>query len=173
MTIFFTSDTHFGHNNIIDYCKRPFASVQDMNERMVDGWNKTVKATDTVYHLGDVAFHNFECIERLNGKIKLVPGNHDHERAKKVMHLFDEVLPEVHYLKVDKERRFVLCHYPFESWRREYKYHLHGHTHGTAGVKHNRLDVGVDALKWFAPMPIDDIMQNMMVNNLWAMEMNK
>jgi calcineurin-like phosphoesterase family protein len=173
MTIFFVSDTHFGHNNIIQYCKRPFETVEGMNECMVQMWNETVKPKDTVYHLGDVAFGDYHLIPRLNGKIKLVPGNHDLERAKKVMHLFDEVLPELAYLKVDPARRFVLCHYPLESWRREYQYHLHGHSHGTAGVKHNRLDVGVDASKVMAPMSIDDVMQRMVVNNLRAQEMNK
>jgi calcineurin-like phosphoesterase family protein len=173
MSIFFVSDTHFGHAKIIDYCNRPFESVEEMNDAMVRNWNGAVSPKDTVYHLGDVAFHNYECIERLNGKLKLVPGNHDHERAKKVMHLFDEVLPEVHYLKLDKDHRFVLCHYPFESWRREYRYHLHGHTHGTAGVKMNRLDVGVDATTIMRPLHVDEIMERMTVNNLWAQEMNK
>lgn len=173
MSIFFISDTHFGHNNIIQYCQRPFASVEHMNEVMIDNWNKTVKFNDTVYHLGDVAFSNYELIERLKGKIILVPGNHDLGRAKKVMHLFYEVLPELTYLKVDQERRFVLCHYPLESWRREYRYHLHGHSHGMSNKAKNRLDVGVDATKWMAPMHIDDVMQCMSVNNLWVEEMNK
>jgi calcineurin-like phosphoesterase family protein len=173
MTIFFTSDTHFGHKNIIDYCKRPFADVEEMNESMVKQWNEAVKPGDVVYHLGDVAFHSYECIERLNGKIKLVPGNHDHERAKKVMHLFDEVLPEVHYLRIDKRYRFALCHYPFESWRREYKYHLHGHMHGAGRARYNRLDVGVDALKSFAPLCLDEVMERMTENNLAVEELNK
>ena len=173
MSIFFVSDTHFGHNNIISYCKRPFVSTQEMDEALVDGWNKTVKANDTVYHLGDVAFNNYDCIKRLKGRIKLVPGNHDLKRAKKVMHLFDDVLPELTYLKVTPELRFVLCHYPLESWRREYPYHLHGHAHGTSGVKHNRLDVGVDSSGWMAPMHIDDVMKRMTTNNAWALEMNK
>lgn len=170
MSIFFVSDTHFGHNNIISFCNRPFASVQDMNERMVEGWNKTVRDNDVVYHLGDVAFNNYDCIERLRGKIKLVPGNHDLERFKKIAHLFDEILPELSYLKVDPEHRFVLCHYPIESWRREYRYHLHGHSHGTSRPVMNRLDVGVDATKWMAPMHMDDVMQAITVNNAKVME---
>ena len=173
MTIHFVSDTHFGHKNIIDYCKRPYNSLEEMHEHMRATWNHQVKPTDTVYHLGDVAFDCYELIPRLNGKIKLVPGNHDLERAKKVMHLFDEVLPELTYLKLDQKRRFVLCHYPLESWRREYEYHLHGHAHGTAGVKHNRMDVGVDATKWYGPIGIDEVMQRMITNNLWAQEMMK
>lgn len=173
MNIFFTSDTHFGHKNIIDYCKRPYASVEEMDAALEKNWNETVKPNDKVYHLGDFAFHNYEIIDRLNGHIILIPGNHDHERGDKVKSRVAQVTEEVHYLKIDPEHRFVLCHYPFESWRREYRFHLHGHTHGTAGVKHNRLDVGVDATKIMAPIHLDDMMQLMTVNNLWAMEMNK
>lgn len=173
MNIFFTSDTHFGHQNIIKYCDRPFEDVVTMDAKLVIAWNEKVGLNDTVYHLGDMAFNNYERISELNGNIKLVPGNHDHERAKKVMHLVQEVLPEVHYLKISKSQRFVLCHYPFESWRREYKFHLHGHTHGTSGVKTNRLDVGMDAVQVFAPLSLDEIMERIATNNLWATEMNK
>ncbi len=173
MSIFFTSDSHFGHQNIIKYCNRPFSDVEEMDANIVKGWNNVVGRKDTVYHLGDVAFHNYERISELNGLIRLVPGNHDHERAKKVMHLVHEVLQEVHYLKISSSQRFVLCHYPFESWRREYTFHLHGHTHGTAGVKMNRLDVGMDAMKVFAPLSLDEIMERMATNNLWSAEMNK
>ncbi len=172
--IFFVSDMHFGHKNIIEFCKRPYDSVEHMDAELVWRWNDVVGSADTVYHLGDWAFHNYERIGELNGKIFSVPGNHDHERAKKLLpFLANGFTEEVHYLKVSPDRRFVLCHYPFESWRREYKYHLHGHAHGTSGVHPNRLDVGIDATKHYAPMHIDDVMQNLVTANLWAMEMNK
>jgi len=172
--IFFVSDMHFGHNNIIEYCKRPWATIPEMDAALVEDWNKVVSPADTVYHLGDWAFHNYERIGELNGRIFSVPGNHDYEREKKILpYLANGFLNEVHYLKVSPDRRFVLCHYPFDSWRREYRYHLHGHTHGTAGVHFNRLDVGIDATKVYAPMHIDDVIKNINITNLWAMEMNK
>lgn len=172
--IFFVSDMHFGHNNIIEYCKRPWASVPEMDEALVYAWNDVVGHNDTVYHIGDWAFHNYQRIGELYGNIISVPGNHDHERAAKILpYLPNGFTEEVHYLKIDKEHRFVLCHYPFESWRREYRYHLHGHTHGTAGIHHNRLDVGIDATKLYRPIHLDDLMQNMITNNLWVQEMNK
>lgn len=159
-TIHFISDTHFGHNNIIQYCGRPFGGVEEMDQALVEAWNKQVSPLDTVYHLGDWAFHNYERINELNGKIWSVPGNHDHERMKKLpVHIQAGMLEEVHYLKLDKERRFVLCHYPIESWRREYRFHLHGHTHGIVRKQINRLDVGWDALPAFRPHDIDEIMQ--------------
>jgi len=172
--IWFVSDMHFGHKNMLPYCNRPFESIEEMDQALVDNWNAEVKPTDTVYHLGDWAFHNYERIGQLNGFIHSVPGNHDHERAKKLLpFLPNGFTEEIHYLKLDKERRFVLCHYPIESWRREYRYHLHGHSHGTLGVHANRLDVGIDATKLYRPEHVDDVMQRMTINNLWAYEMQK
>ena len=172
--IWFVSDMHFGHKNVLSYCNRPWESVEEMDQALVDLWNAEVKSMDTVYHLGDWAFHNYERIGQLNGFIHSVPGNHDHKRAKKILpFLPNGFTNEIHYLKISKERRFVLCHYPIESWRREYRYHLHGHSHGTSGVHANRLDVGIDSTKLYKPAHIDDVMQRMMVNNLWAQELQK
>lgn len=158
METFFVSDTHFGHRNIISHCQRPFASVEEMDEALVENWNKTVHPNDTVYHLGDWAFSNYERIGQLNGCIHTVPGNHDHERLKKLQPYLTNILPEVHYLKVDRTLGFVLCHYPFETWRREYRYHLHGHTHGTGVPRENRLDVGVDATRLYRPINLDEVL---------------
>ena len=78
--IFFTSDTHFFHKNIIKYCNRPFGSVEEMNEALVANWNSVVGPDDHVYHLGDFCFGNVEkwnwCLEpgRLNGHIHLILG---------------------------------------------------------------------------------------------------
>src|SRR5271169_1776785 len=78
--IYFSSDDHFWHNNVIRYCNRPYSSVEQMNEDMVLKWNSVVKPEDTVYCLGDfsLAFRAVETFTaRLMGKKKLVPGNHD------------------------------------------------------------------------------------------------
>jgi calcineurin-like phosphoesterase family protein len=76
-----TSDTHFGHENIIKYSNRPFKTVKEMNEALLDYWNQTVKPNDFVWHLGDVAMGHFdeswEYVKKLNGTIFLVIGNHD------------------------------------------------------------------------------------------------
>jgi calcineurin-like phosphoesterase family protein len=167
--MWFVSDMHFGHTNIIDFCNRPFAAVEEMDEALVANWNGCVGANDKVFHLGDWAFHNYERIGQLKGNIISVPGNHDHERAKKILpYLPNGFANEVEYLKIDKERRFVLCHYPFAAWRREYRYHLHGHMHGTlhkelfgTELRSNpyRLDVGVDATRKYRPLHLDEVME--------------
>lgn len=78
---FFTSDTHFGHKNIIRYCDRPFDDVPHMNEMLIKNWNAVVSPEDEVFHLGDVALGPWVewegILSRLNGTIHLIIGNHD------------------------------------------------------------------------------------------------
>lgn len=81
MTVFFTSDTHFGHENIIRYCDRPFKDTDEMDEAIIARWNETVSPEDTVYHLGDIALgqiaKSLPKVARLNGYKIAVLGNHD------------------------------------------------------------------------------------------------
>ncbi len=86
--IFFTSDTHFGHERIIELAKRPFKSVEEMDDAMISRWNSVVGKADTVYHLGDYSlYHRKDTLkklrERLNGKIILIAGNHDRDKVLK------------------------------------------------------------------------------------------
>jgi calcineurin-like phosphoesterase family protein len=129
--IFFTSDPHFWHARVIEYCARPYATVEEMNEDMIKKWNETVKPEDTVYCLGDfsMAFRSVEIYSfRLNGVRKLVPGNHDmahsyHKRSKKkenqekwIQKYKDymwDVLPEQFVLDIPGVGTFNLCHHPY------------------------------------------------------------
>ena len=81
MRVFIISDTHFGHEAIIRYCNRPFASVEEMDQVMIKRWNETVSNKDIVIHLGDFSFYGKyktrEIIQKLNGKKILIMGNHD------------------------------------------------------------------------------------------------
>lgn len=81
MNVFFTSDLHLGHINIIPLCGRPFEDVDDMNEAIVRNWNEDVQEDDVVWVLGDVAMGSFvdsmALVRRLNGRKILIPGNHD------------------------------------------------------------------------------------------------
>ena len=80
MTLFFTSDEHLGHFNIIKHCNRPFSSALEMDSTIIERFNARVCPEDTVYHLGDFVWHEPHegmQLKRLNGHHKLVPGNHD------------------------------------------------------------------------------------------------
>lgn len=171
--IYFTSDMHFNHDNIITYCSRPFRSAEQMNEAIVAGWNSVVKSNDTVYILGDIlmskdadACRGF--MERLSGRKILVQGNHDYfvkDYFARSFNFFEEVTmyKEINYDK----HRFVLMHYPIMDWNHMYhgSYMLHGHLHNQAIYNHKnkteglrRYDVGVDANN-FMPVSVDKIVR--------------
>lgn len=165
MTIFFTADNHFGHANIIKFCNRPYATVDEMNSDMVKKWNETVtRPDDEVWHLGDFSFGGAEnFFHRLNGKKHLIIGNHD---RRKILTLPWASQP-VHYheMKINDgegiQRELILFHYPIEEWDNFYKgsIHLHGHVHGKKmqEVEKVRVDVAVDC-HGFKPVTIDEIL---------------
>lgn len=142
---YFTSDLHLNHKKIIEYCNRPYTTVEDMNEDIIKRWNAKIKPEDTVFNLGDVMWGDkpSELLPRLNGKKILILGNHD--RKAVLQPYFDEVY-NYYTMKLGKEN-LVLFHYPIASWDRQFhgSIHLHGHSHGTfdnSGLL--RFDVGVD-----------------------------
>jgi calcineurin-like phosphoesterase family protein len=162
MTIFFTSDTHFGHGGALGLYRRPFASVAAMNEAMVERWNAIVGPDDEVWHLGDFAILQPAAavtawLGHLNGKKHLVAGNNDPPETTGQPG-WASVMPYAE-LTVDGVL-LVLCHYPFRSWRRMMKgsFDLHGHCHGRLGDPLPRqVDVGVDV--WdFRPITLPEIL---------------
>ena len=158
--VFFTSDTHFDHSDILDYCKRPFNTVTEMNEAFIERWNNVVTKKDTVYHLGDVILStDVKKLYRLNGKKILIIGNHDEYlmRFRSFRKIFIEHY-SYHELKMFK-KSVVLCHYPFHIWKNATKnIHLHGHTHGKCAKKFNRFDVGIDTTKdRYKPYTFEDV----------------
>lgn len=166
--IFFTSDTHFGHENIIKFCNRPFSSLEEMDNTLIDNWNKTVPEDGIVFHLGDFAWGNCKAWEeyrsKLNGKIILIRGNHDFKNGPQTdfeaQKLFDYVAQQMH---IEIEGRSIyLNHFPYLCYGGMYRpldrvvYQLFGHVHSceanTTGQDNARLqylmpsqyDVGVD-----------------------------
>ncbi len=157
MTVWFTGDTHFSHANIIEYCNRPFASVEEMDETLIRNWNDRVKPGDIVYHLGDFAFHKKadevkQLANRLNGQIHLVYGNHDWKPTHKAEGCFvwrgHKKLIKIDGIKIS------LNHYAEEVWWCSHHggWMLHGHSHGTMPVRGMRVDVGVDGWQY---CPVD------------------
>lgn len=169
--IYFTSDLHFYHKNVIDFSQRPFSSVEDMNKALIDNWNARVLPQDTVYILGDVTLKGTkeaqECLSQLRGKKYLVKGNHDLFVEKDYFNhsLFEGVCP---YMEIRSNHQlYVLCHYPIEEWNGYFRdtIHLHGHIHGVPQYNINqrnkgnrRYDVGVDANQ-YAPVSLAEIDQ--------------
>jgi calcineurin-like phosphoesterase family protein len=151
MAVFFTSDTHFGHEAIIGLCERPFASVAEMDEALIEKWNAMIAPEDSVYHLGDFSFRNArplaEYRRALNGTIHLITGNHDFPLTRDYERQFASVFS---ILEIGLNgKRIVLCHYPMREWHGSWRgvWHLHGHLHGR--LNHEplgySLDVGVDS----------------------------
>lgn len=155
--VFFTSDTHFGHSKVIDYSKRPFRDVEEMDEALIRRWNACVKPGDFVYHLGDLSFHDAEksarIAARLQGQKYLVLGNHDKKMKDAVKNRFIWARDYAEIKVADQ--KIVLCHYAFLTWNGSHKgsWSLHGHSHGSLKPDQGalRLDVGVDC--WdYAPI---------------------
>ncbi len=137
--LFFTSDTHFGHKNIMRFSDRPFTSVEDMDREMISKWNETVPEDGIVFFLGDFSFHkqqvSKDILEQLNGKVILIKGNHDKNPSyfKEIHNLLDiKVLDNLNGFS-DGFTHITLCHYPMAIWNKKHygSWHLHGHSHGT------------------------------------------
>ena len=169
--IYLTSDLHFNHMNILKYEpeSRPFNSIEEMNETIIQNWNEVVTANDTVYVLGDMAMGMIEdaipLIKRLNGKIILIRGNHD---TKKRLEAFKEIGIEVHdifYLPY-KGKYFIMCHFPIASkefidmvrYDNSEVVNLYGHLHHNApkGYVDGTYHVGLDTNN-LKPISIDKI----------------
>jgi len=161
MATFFTSDTHFGHEAIIRLCERPFESVEAMDAALTARWNETVGHDDTVYHLGDFCFRNARGLDdyrrNLNGRIRLIQGNHDTLTADD-RSLF-ETISDIEDIKLEGQR-LVLCHYPMREWNKCWRgaWHLFGHVHGRLNDQPNgySLDIGVDSHD-FRPWRFEEI----------------
>lgn len=158
---FFTSDTHFNHANIIRFCNRPFKDVEQMNDVMIANWNSVISKDDTVFHLGDFCLGGAaewtKILDRLNGKIYLIMGNHDLKNIRQgFISRFEHVAMQMR-IEIGK-KRIYLCHYPFLCFEGSYKddvWQLFGHVHtrrSNSGIDAGRLqylyptqyDVGVD-----------------------------
>ena len=163
MSIWFSSDHHFGHANIIKYCDRPFADAHEMNVKMSDYWNELVMPDDVVYYLGDFSFNSRKHVDRLNGKVVLIRGNHD---KSKDLRAFDFVCEGL-AMKIGEFKCF-LTHWPVEiGWKYQagaqelhlldaFDFIICGHVHEKWVVKGKNINVGVDM--WdFKPIHIDDL----------------
>ena len=173
--IFFTSDNHYGHKNIIKYENRPFKDVDDMDNKMIEKWNAKVSKNDTVYILGDFSFGNHDhYLSKLNGHKILVKGNHDSRKINVHNSLFDDVF---NYLEInlDNDTFVTMSHYPMLVWNKSHhgSINLFGHVHSLLhNIKYdeimrcpsdNSYNVGVDVNN-FEPCTLEEIIAN---NEIW------
>ena len=158
----FTADFHLGHANIIPFCSRPFATVGEMDQAILERLNASVKANDIPYFLGDFCMGSHARVVAYRRRIRCqkifaVPGNHD-KQARKLKEdlLWLDNLAEVSI----HGQPIVLCHYALRVWNRSNRgsWHLYGHSHGRLPEVHNSLsmDVGVDTHE-FRPWHYDEI----------------
>ena len=159
MTVYFTSDTHFGDHRTINIHKRPFASVAEMDAVLVEAWNARVGPADEIWHLGDFARKAADVpalLGRLNGTKHLVRGNNDPPGT-----LSSAGWESVQdYAELDQGSiKIILCHYPFRSWNGQHKgaIDLHGHSHGKLKPVPRQHDVGVDVWAW-RPVTLPEIL---------------
>lgn len=158
--VWFTSDLHFWHKNICKYCNRPFETMEEMNQALINNWNSVVKEDDTVFVLGDMGFCGYDKLEplmsQLNGKKYLIQGNHDSDKI--VFRLYEANIIEGYYkmhevtIIGDEEcpdQQLTLCHFPMIDWPNKERgaWMVHGHQHQlpeTPSCSVMHWDVGVD-----------------------------
>lgn len=176
--IFFTSDHHFGHANIIKFVQRPFADVDEMNAEMIKRWNEKVGKDDTVFHLGDFALMPSGKVrqlrEQLNGKICLITGNHE-GAALSNADCFEWIKDYYELMVEDNDahkgqRLMVLFHYAMRVWNASHhgSWHLYGHSHGSLPDDATSLsfDIGVDNHDFY-PLSYLEV-KNIMAKKIWV-----
>lgn len=174
---YFTSDHHFGHSNIIQFCERPFSSIEEMNETLIQRWNEKVQPEDEVYYLGDFALTKnndlvAEILDQLNGTKYLITGNHEgaalnHRKKFKWIKDYYELKVKDADCK-NGVQRIVLFHYAMRVWRGDFRgtWHLYGHSHGNLPDKNDQLsfDIGVDNHNFY-PLSYPEVKAIMQTKN--------
>lgn len=174
MEIFYISDLHLFHENILSFCNRPYKNLDEMHGDIIRKWNSVVSKNDVVRIAGDVGFpKNKEdiksisnIIRKLNGNKSLIVGNHDHKLLKDEYFIKSFSNIDNYMRTVDKGRLMIISHYPMEEWDGCYKgsYHGFGHVHDKdSHLKkiENRFNLSFDALGGI-PRTLD-----------WLIELNK
>lgn len=135
----YISDLHFGHENVIPFDNRPWATAEEMDRAMIEIWNETVLPEDDIWILGDFCFRSSHPAEwylkQLKGKKHLIAGNHDRAllRDNKALAYFESIDKSTEIQ--DGGKRLILCHYPILEWNGYFRgsYHLFGHIHNRRG----------------------------------------
>lgn len=161
--------THFGHKNCIKFDNRPFSSIKNHDDALVKNWNSVVGVNDEVYHLGDIFYattkeNTLDILDRLNGKIHLIRGNHDQETLKRAKNKFESIQD---YIRIKhKGSEICMFHYPILEWDKCHRglIHLHSHVHQNLQKKEKEFykyrvfDMG--CMGWdYTPVNLDEIVR--------------
>lgn len=177
MTIWYTADTHFGHENIIPFAGRPFRTANHMDKVLIENMWKVVQPDDSLYIVGDFAFgptaKDPEWLQMIFGQLPgaeqhLVVGNHDHALTQALPWTTVTHLTEV----ADNGKTNVLCHYPMITWNgaRKGALQIFGHVHSQWYGTRNAVNVGVDVWN-YTPVALPDIVgrtRKLLANKHWA-----
>jgi len=151
--VFVTSDTHFGHANILTFLKndgtklRPWDAVEEMDAALIKNWNNVVRPHDKIYHLGDIAISkkSLDVLAQLNGDKVLIKGNHDIYRLGDYAKYFRDIRA---YHVMD---RLIFSHIPIHSGSKQrFKGNVHGHTHSNFV-----LDEAGNKDPWYLPVSVE------------------
>lgn len=159
MRTFLISDTHFFHKNIIKYCNRPFANIEEMNEALIKNWNNTVKDEDLIIHLGDIGLGNktqiAEVISKLKGRKWLIMGNHDNLKRKDYEEMGFEFVSEN---PIIFKEFYFLSHKPMYMNENMPYVNIYGHVHDNPMYKdrtENTWCISVERTN-YAPVLLED-----------------
>lgn len=184
--IYITGDYHLMHNNILRLCNRPFPNIETHDLEIISRNNEVVSNKDTIWDLGDISYRSssleklVDYLNQLNGKRKLLLGNHDTAIRKAYKKgLLDKLIksgkleviggesaindPSLIVAKFLNEfgHKFVLSHYAYRTWPHAFRgtIHLYGHSHGNLPPHYASFDVGVDSNN-FRPWSLNDILKH-------------
>lgn len=161
---FFISDTHFGHANIVKFKRadntplRDFPSAQEMDEHIIENWNRTVSPTDTVCHLGDVVINrkHLPTLSRLNGRKVLIKGNHD------IFPLYDytKYFADIRAYRVFPEHGIIASHIPIHPGQliSRWKLNIHGHLHSNTLPDPKYLNVSCEEIS-YTPISLEEVLE--------------
>ena len=154
--VYITSDLHLGHTNVLKFSNRPHDTVEEMFESLKAQWNAVVTKRDIVWILGDVAWSQQWAMRvgELNGRLRLVMGNHDNKMGKGAHKPYESVHGAVRY------KGCILTHIPihpseFYRWR----YNIHGHMHNNTIDDRRYINVNMDVTKSYVPLAFDDVLE--------------
>lgn len=170
--IFYTADLHLGHENIMRLSKRPFSSVKEMDDVLIDNINNKVGVNDDLYIIGDFTYKGGDPVgylERIKCRKHLIIGNHDGKLLsnRTATNMFVERPRDYSKIK-DNDKDVVLCHYPIAEWDGYFRgtYHIFGHVHNNFGNPwyaymsklKNCFNAGVD-VNDYEPMTLKELIE--------------